>query len=88
MQVQELFSKATEFYGDNGYFKLEDEEYKFLLKEIKDLNEKTILSKLEEMRIKGVFAILLYAEKESCIETLNLNNVMKKLFEKVYSEFC
>lgn len=88
MQVQELFSKATEFYGDNGYFKLEDEEYKFLLKEIKDLNEKTTLSKLEEMRTKGVFAILLYAEKESCIETLNLNNVMKKLFEKVYSEFC
>lgn len=88
MQVQEIFLRATEFYGDNGYFNLEDEEYKFLLKEIKDLNEKTTLSKLEEMHIKGVFAILLYADKESCLETLNLNDAMKKLFEEVYSEFC
>lgn len=88
MQVQEIFLRATEFYGDNGYFNLEDEEYKFLLKEIKNLNEKCTLSELEEMRIKGMFAILLYAEKESCIETLNLNNAMEKLFEEVYSEFC
>ena len=84
MQVQEIFLRATEFYGDNGYFNLKQEEYEFLLNEIKNLNEKATLSKLEEMHIKGVFAILLYAEQESCIETLNLNNVLKTLFEKVY----
>lgn len=88
MQVQEIFLRATEFYGDNGYFNLENEEYEFLLKEIKNLNEKSTLSKLEEMHIKGVFAILLYADKESCIETLDLNDALKKLFEEVYSEFC
>lgn len=27
----------------------------------------------------------LYTEKESCIEIINLNNAMEKLFDKVYS---
>lgn len=88
MQVQEIFLRATEFYEDNGYFNLKQEEYEFLLNEIKDLNTKAILSEIEEMHIKGVFAILLYAGKESCIETLNLNNTLKVLFKKVNFEFC
>lgn len=88
MQVQEIFLRASEFYEDNGYFNLEKEEYEFLINQIKSLNDKVTLSELEKMQVKGIFTILLYADKEDCIKKLKLNDALQSLFKKVYSEFC
>ena len=88
MQVHKLFIRATEEYGDNGCFELEEKEQDFLKAQIKILNQKTYLSDNEVSEAKGIFAILLYADKENSVETLNLNQSLKKLFDEVYSEFC
>lgn len=88
MQIQEIFLKASEFYGENGFFDLEDKEFEFLLNRIINLNNKKILSSREIKEAKGMFAIFLYSDKEICLKNLNLNKRMEALLKKVLFEFC
>ena len=88
MQVQKIFFKASESYGENGTFDLNPSELDFLLKRFNDLNQHNVMSTQQIMEAKAIISILLYADEENYLKDLKLTLIMQDIFKKVYNEFC
>lgn len=88
MQVQDIFLDASEFYEEEGYFELQQDEYDFLMSRLMELNTIEKLNSKQRLEIKGIMAIFIYAERCEDVENKGLNRNIIKLFKEVRDEFC
>ena len=88
MQVQNIFIRASEEYEENGFFDLNEQEFSFLKERFEFLNQNNNLTFRQGLEVKGIIAILLYADKEDYIRSMHLSEKVANFFEEVYNEFC